>query len=207
MACECSNVSAHSKEERTTLRIALGLNTAMFIIGIVAGLWAQSSGLMADALDMLADASAYALALLAVSRGVLFKRYAARWSGSLLLILGIGIVLDVVRRGLFGSEPLGQAMMAFSLASLAVNVTVLRMLDKFRQGEVHLRATWIFTRVDVIANVAVFASGMLVWLSDLRAADLLVGFIIGLYVAKEAIGILREAGQQQLSTTSAIKHR
>lgn len=207
MACECSNVSAHSKEERTTLRIALGLNTAMFIIGIVAGLWAQSSGLMADALDMLADASAYALALLAASRGVLFKRYAARWSGSLLLILGIGIVLDVVRRGLFGSEPLGQAMMAFSLASLAVNVTVLRMLDKFRQGEVHLRATWIFTRVDVIANVAVFASGMLVWLSDLRAADLLVGFIIGLYVAKEAIGILREAGQQQLSTTSAIKHR
>jgi len=206
MACECSNVSAHSKEERTTLRIALGLNTAMFIIGIVAGLWAQSSGLMADALDMLADASAYALALLAASRGVLFKRYAARWSGSLLLILGIGIVLDVVRRGLFGSEPLGQAMMAFSLASLAVNVTVLRMLDKFRQGEVHLRATWIFTRVDVIANVAVFASGLLVWLSDLRAVDLLVGFIIGLYVAKEAIGILREAGQQQLCKTSATKH-
>ena len=143
MACECSNVSVQSEGERATLRIALGLNAAMFVIGTAAGLWAQSSGLMADALDMLADASAYALALLAVSNGAVFKRNTARWSRSLLLVLGVGIVLDVVRRGFIGSEPLGPAMMAFSLASLAVNVTVLRMLDKFRHGEVHLRATWI----------------------------------------------------------------
>ncbi|MEW9900850.1 cation transporter [Chitinivorax sp. PXF-14] len=207
MACECSNVSAQSKDERASLRLALGLNAAMFVIGMAAGLWAQSSGLMADALDMLADASAYALALLAVSRGAVFKRNAARWSGALLLILGVGIVLDVVRRGLYGSEPLGPAMMAFSLASLAVNVTVLRMLDKFRHGEVHLRATWIFTRVDVIANIAVFASGLLVWLTGLRMADLLVGFAIGLYVAKEAIEILREAGQPKPCTTSTATPR
>lgn len=207
MTCECSNVSAQSEGERATLRVALSLNVTMFVIGIAAGLWAQSSGLMADALDMLADASAYALALLAVSRGAVFKRNAARWSGSLLLILGIGIALDVIRRGMYGSEPLGPVMMAFSLASLAVNVTVLRMLDKFRHGEVHLRATWIFTRVDVIANVTVFASGLLVWLTGWRAADLLVGFLIGLYVAKEAIEILRDAGQQKPCTTSTATPR
>jgi cation diffusion facilitator family transporter len=184
-----------TEAERATLRVALALNATMFVVGMAAGLWAQSSGLMADALDMLADASAYALALLAVRRGALFKRNAARWSGSLLLILGAGIVLHVAWRGLYGSEPLGPVMMVFSAASLVVNVTVLRMLDKFRHGEVHLRATWIFTRVDVIANLAVFASGLLVWLTGLRAADLLVGFAIGLYVAKEALEILREARQ------------
>jgi len=201
MACECSAVSAKSEAERATLRVALGLNVAMFVIGMAAGLWAQSSGLMADALDMLADASAYALALLAVSRGMAFKRIAARWSGSLLLILGVGIILDAVRRGVFGSEPWGPAMMAFSLLSLAVNVTVLRKLDTFRHGEVHLRATWLFTRVDVIVNVAVFASGLLVWLTDLRVADLLVGLAIGLYVAKEAIEILGEARQREPCST------
>ncbi|MDE2600449.1 MAG: cation transporter [Rhodocyclaceae bacterium] len=194
MNCECSKVAAQSESEPATLRIALALNATMFVVGIAAGLWAQSSGLMADALDMLADASAYALALFAASRGTPFKRIAARWSGSLLLILGAGIVLDVARRGLVGSEPLGPAMMAFSLASLAINVTVLRMLDKFRHVEAHLRATWIFTRVDVIANIAVFVSGLLVWLAPtLRMADLLVGLAIGLYVAKEALEILREA--------------
>lgn len=59
----------------------------MFVIGMAAGLWAQSTGLIADSLDMLADTAAYALALLAVTRGLAFKRDAARWSGWLLLIL------------------------------------------------------------------------------------------------------------------------
>lgn len=193
MSCECGSPPAQTESERTTLRIALALNATMFIVGMTAGLWAQSSGLMADALDMLADASAYAIALMAVRRGTEFKRNAARSSGSLLLILGIGIVLDALRRGLFGSEPQGAVMMVFSLVSLAVNASVLRMLGKFRHGEVHLRATWIFTRVDVLANLGVFASGLVVWIAGLKFADLIVGAAIGLYVIKEAVEILQEA--------------
>jgi Co/Zn/Cd efflux system component len=69
MTCECSHHTATGEQERKTLRIALFLNGAMFIVGMSAGWWAQSTGLMADALDMLADASAYAIALLAVTRG------------------------------------------------------------------------------------------------------------------------------------------
>lgn len=170
MTYECSKVAVQSESERATLRIPLALNATMFVVGMAAGLWAQSSGLMADALDVLADASAYALALLAISRGAAFKRNAACWSGSPLLILGVGIVFDAVRRGLVGSEPLGLAMMAFSPASLVVNVT------------------------------AMLVSGLLVWLTGLRAADLLVGLAIGLYVAREAVEILREAGQPPCAT-------
>jgi len=58
---------------------------------------------------------------------------------------------------------------------------------------VHLRATWIFTRVDVIANVGVMFSGLLVLLTGSRFPDLVVGGAIGIYVIKEAIEILREA--------------
>ncbi len=193
MTCDCSNVSAESESERAALRVAIVLNATMFVIGMAAGLWAQSSGLLADALDMLADASAFALALTATSRGAVFKHHAATWSGAVLLALGIGIVLDAVRRGLFGSAPQGPTMMAFSLASLAVNLTVLRLLGRFRHGEVHVRATWIFTRTDVIANLAVFVAGLLVWRVGWRGADPAVGLAIGLYVAKEAVEILRQA--------------
>ena len=164
----------------------------MFIVGMSAGLWAQSTSLMADALDMLADALSYGIASASVTRGVSFKRISARWSGTILLVLGIGIVVEVIRRGMSGSEPHGIVMMVFSLASLAVNVTVLKMLGKFKSGEVHLRATWIFTRVDVIANIAVLISGGLVALTGLRFIDLAVGALIGCYVVKEAIEILRE---------------
>ena len=193
MACECTRQSAKTDAERKTLRIALMLNVMMFVVGLAAGLWAQSTGLMADALDMLADASAYTLALMAVTRTAAFKRYAARWSGVLLLILGLGIVIEVVRRGLLGSAPEGYAIMAFGLISLAVNVSVLRMLSKYRYGEVHLRATWVFTRADVLANVGVFVSGLIVMLTGFRFADLVVGLGIGLYVVKEAVEILRSA--------------
>ena len=193
MACECTQQSDKTDAERKTLRIALKLNVMMFVVGMAAGLWAQSTGLMADALDMLADVSAYTLALMAVTRTAAFKRYGARWSGALLLILGLGIVIDVVRRALLGSEPEGHVMMAFSLVSLAVNVSVMRMLTKYRYGEVHLRATWVFTRVDVLANVGVFVSGLVVMLTGFRFADLVVGLGIGLYVVKEAVEILRSA--------------
>ena len=47
----------------------------------------SSGSLIADALDMLADASAYAIALVAVGRSTRFKAGAAALSGGLLLAL------------------------------------------------------------------------------------------------------------------------
>jgi len=55
---------------------------------------------------------------------------------------------------------------------------------------VHLRATWIFTRVDVIANLAVILSGLTILLTGFRFIDLIVGGAIGLYVIKEAFEII-----------------
>lgn len=58
MACECTQAPVRTVLERATLRTTLLLNVTMFVVGMAAGLWAQSTGLMADALDMLADACA-----------------------------------------------------------------------------------------------------------------------------------------------------
>ncbi|MFM0329494.1 cation transporter [Paraburkholderia strydomiana] len=193
MSCECGRATATTRAERKTLRIALVLNATMFVVGMAAGLWAQSNGLMADALDMLTDATAYALGLMAATRGIRFKQYSARWTGATLMLLSVGIIGDVVRRFLFGSEPLGTAMVGFSLLSLCVNVTVLRMLAKYRGGEVHMRASWICTRADVVANFGVLASGLVVLATGWRYADLVVGVAIAIYVAKEAAEIWREA--------------
>ncbi|MFM0327899.1 cation transporter, partial [Caballeronia glebae] len=100
------------------------MNATMFVVGMAAGLWAQSSGLMADALDMLTDATAYGLGLMAATRGLRFKRYSARWTSATLMLLSVGIVADVIRRFLLGSDPLGVAMVGFSILSLCVNVAV-----------------------------------------------------------------------------------
>ena len=193
MSCGHSDESTETEAQRRVLRIALMLNATMFIVGLVVGLLGQSSSLIADALDMLADASAYAIALGAIGRSTRFKAGATTLSGSLLLVLGVLVLLDAGRRALFGSEPESLVMMAVAFLSFLVNASVLRMLGRYREGEVHLRATWIFTRVDVIANVAVMLSGLVVLLTGSQFPDLIVGGAIGIYVVKEAFEILSEA--------------
>ena len=193
-SCGChSDQSVETEAQRRVLRIALVLNATMFVVGVVAGLIGQSSSLIADALDMLADASAYAVALAAIGRSARFKAGAATLSGSLLLLLGAFVLVDVGRRMLFGSEPESLVIMAVAFVSFLVNSSVLRMLGRYRESEVHLRATWIFTRADVIANVGVMLSGLLVLLTGARFPDLVGGAAIGVYVIKEAFEIVSEA--------------
>jgi cation diffusion facilitator family transporter len=180
-------------EERRILGIALALNAAMAVIGGLAGWIAQSTGLLADALDMLADATAYTIALLAIGRSVLFKVKAATLSGSVLLVLGVGVLFEVGRRLIYGAEPISEWMIGTALLSLIVNLTVLRLLAPMKSGEVHLRATWLFTRADVVANLGVILAGLLVLWLRVPYPDFVIGTLIGLYVIKEAAKILRDA--------------
>ena len=189
--CACPQIATVITDKKILI-VAFALNLMMFIIGIIAGVLAQSTGLIADALDMLADASAYGLGLLAIGRNLRFKTRAAKLSGILLLILGISVLIDVLRRIWLGSAPFSTVMIIIAFISLIVNGTVLSLLRRFRRGEVHLRATWIFTRADVIANLGVIISGILVAITHSRYPDLIIGFAIGLYVIREALEILKD---------------
>lgn len=201
--CGCSPVTPETAEQRRTLKLALALNAAMFVVETTSGIIGNSTGLIADGLDMLADASAYAVALLAIGRGAMFKANAAMASGILLLILGCAVLLDVVRRAISGEPPEGLLMVIVATVALAVNAIVLKLLSKYRDGEVHLRATWIFTRADLIANMAVIASGVAVLVTQFRALDLIVGAGIGLYVIREAFEILADARTSRRSVVKA----
>ena len=48
----------------------------MFVVEIIAGVLASSTGLIADSLDMLANASVYAISLYAVGRAASIRRNA-----------------------------------------------------------------------------------------------------------------------------------
>ena len=199
--CGCRSADAETPGQRRVLTIALSLNATMFVVGVTAGLIAGSSGLIADGLDMLADATAYGIALAAVSRSVRFKANAARTSGFVLLALGLGVLVDAGRRALFGDQPEGWVMVFVASIALIVNSTVLRMLSRQRDPEVHIRATVIFTRVDVIANVAVIIAGLTVIATGFRFVDLLVGAAIGAYIIKESLEILGQAREAKAASS------
>ena len=193
--CGCHH-QARNTQERRVLTIALALNAAMAVIGGIASWIANSAGLLADALDMLSDATAYAIGLAAIGRTARFKINAAMLSGTALLLLGVGVLIEVGRRIALGAEPLSAWMVGTAVLSLLVNVYVLRLLAPLRSGEVHLRATWIFTRADVVANVGVITAGVLVYVSGSPYPDFIIGILIGLYVIKEAVEILRDARRE-----------
>ncbi|WP_247713874.1 cation diffusion facilitator family transporter [Qipengyuania xiamenensis] len=193
--CGCGPTEIETKAQQRALWLALVLNAVMFFVEVASGLYADSTSLVADGLDMLTDASVYAVALMAIGRSNAFKARAATLSGALLLIVGIGVVFEAVRRVFVGAEPVGVLMIIVALVALAVNTYVLRLLQRQRSDEVHMRAAWIFTRADVVANVAVIVSGASVLLTGVIYFDLLVGAAIGLFVMREAMEILREARQ------------
>ena len=121
--CGCHH-EAESPEQRRVLWIALALNAAMALIGGIAGWMAQSTGLLADALDMLSDVSAYAIGLIAIGRSARFKANAAYGSGGLLLLLGVSVLVEVGRRAIYGSDPVNGWMIGVGLLSLLVNMAV-----------------------------------------------------------------------------------
>jgi cation diffusion facilitator family transporter len=179
--------------QRRTLLIALALNATMFVVEVTTGILGNSMALVAEGLDNLTDAAAYGIAMLAITRGAMFKARAATVTGVVLLLLGVGVLIEVARRAFAGEAPDGILMLVVATVSLAVNASVLRMLGKFREGDVNLRATWIFTRADVIANLALIVSGAVVLWTGFRAIDLIVGAGIGCYVIKESFEILHDA--------------
>jgi cation diffusion facilitator family transporter len=190
--------------ERGTLLLLILINGVMFIIELGAGWMAQSMGLIADSLDMLADAGVYGVALLAVGASSLRKAQAASASGCLQIGLAGLVLFEVLRRWIHGSEPVSGLMIGVSLVALAANVACLLLLRKHRHGEVHMRASWIFSTTDVQANVGVIVAGVLVALTASSAPDLIIGTLVAGIVARGGIRILREARAVSLQAAKEV---
>ncbi len=192
--CGCGSDQAE-KLERKTLVILLAINAVMFVVEIVMGWLAESTGLIADSLDMLADAGVYGLSLYAVGRGIQNQAKAASISGVLQIILGAGVLIEVLRRFLYGSEPESLLIMGVGFVALVANVYCLVLISRHRDSGVHMRASWIFSTNDVIANLGVIVSGALVWVLGSRYPDLVVGAIISIVIVRGGVKILNEAKQ------------
>jgi Co/Zn/Cd efflux system component len=200
--CGCGSKQAEELE-RKALILLLSINGIMFVAEIILGWIAQSTGLIADSLDMLADAMVYGLSLYVVGKGVLFQAKSAKISGLLQIILGLGVVFEVLRRLVLGNEPQSLLIVIVGLVALVANIMCLIIISKHRDGGVHMRASWIFSTNDVIANIGVIVSGVLVTLTGSRYPDLIVGAIISVIVIRGGIKILQDAEQVSNAVGSA----
>jgi Co/Zn/Cd efflux system component len=194
--CECK-IEIKSKEESKVLIILLSINAVMFVIEFTLGWLGETTGLIADSLDMLADALVYSVGLYAVGKSFRIKINSAMLSGCLQIALGVGVLLDITRRAIMGSEPESIFMISVSLVALIANVICLVFLAKHKDGEVHIRATWIFTKNDVIANLGVITAGILVAYFSTAIPDLVIGCFISAVVIRGGVQIIKEAKEER----------
>ena len=106
----------------------LAINASMFLIEATIGWLSQSTALLADSLDMMADAAVFAIALVAVGRSARFKAQAAFGTGVFQLVLGLAVVVDVLRRFLYGGEPKSSFMVGIGLLALCANLLCMALL-------------------------------------------------------------------------------
>lgn len=177
--------------EAKTLKYLLAINFTMFIVEIIIGFYAESTGLIADGLDMLADSLVYGISLYAVNKSLEMKSKAAFSSGLMQITLGLLCLMEVSRKFYFGSEPLSNYMIAISTVALFANIWCLFLIHKHKDGEIHMKASWIFSANDVIVNTGVIASGILVYFLKNNIPDLVIGTVVSLIVIKGGLTILK----------------
>lgn len=179
-------------DDRKLLWIVFTINFSFFILEMLAGWLSRSMGLIADSLDMLADALVYGLALFATIGPAIRKVHVAKFAGYFQGVLAIIGITEVIRR-FFGREDLPnfQTMIIVSALALIANAICLYLLKKSKTNEVHMSASMIFTSNDIIINAGVILAGILVnWLNS-GYPDLIIGVVVFIIVIRGALRILK----------------
>lgn len=191
-----ADIDVSYASQRRVLWIVLALNIVLAAAFAVTGLAADSSALIANGLDNLSDSVVYVITLLALGRSPAWKRGAARVSGILLILFAAGVVFDIGRRFLTGTDPVGSTMMWMALAAAAVNLLCVWLLKRIRRPDVNIRAASTFSTNDFVANAGVLIGGGLVLWIGQAWPDLVVGAAVAAIALKGGIDILRDAHRE-----------
>lgn len=184
---------ASSRQQRSTLLAVLGLNLGLAGVLGIGGWLADSSALLANAVDNASDGLVYLISLLAIGREGVWKRRAARVSGVLLLLFAAGVLFDAGRRWIEGTEPVGWTMMSLAAVAAIVNLVCLLLLKRLQTDDVNMKAARTFSLNDFDSNGGIIVAGLMVlWLGQ-AWPDLVVGILVAGIAVKGGLDILKDA--------------
>lgn len=186
-------LNLESADKRRVLWIVMALNVALAVGLFAAGLFGDSSALIANGLDNASDAVVYALSLLALGRSPVWKRGAARASGVMLIMFAVGVLAEAGRRYFYGSEPVGVTMMFMALIAATVNLICLLLLKRLKHKDVNLRAATTFSLNDFMSNGGILVGGALVLWTGQNWPDLVVAIGVAGVALFGAVEILKDA--------------
>jgi Co/Zn/Cd efflux system component len=187
-ACE---IEVLRKRQSATLKAVLAINAVMFAVELTAGLLASSVSLVADSLDMLGDALVYGFSLYVVARGARMKAMSALLKGGVMATFGLFVLGQATWKIMVPQVPVFEAIGAIGLLALAANSLCLALLWRHRAEDINMTSVWLCSRNDIIANVAVLAAALGVWVTASGWPDIVVGLALAVLFLRSALFVLR----------------
>ena len=189
------------------LSIALGLLLALMAVEVTAGILASSLALLSDAAHMLTDAGALALALVAMrlakrpAAGAMtygLKRteiLSAQFNGATLLVLGVLIVIEGIRRLVDPPAVEGGVVLAVALAGVAVNLAATAVLHGADRSSLNVEGAFQHVLTDLVAFVATALAGLAILLTGFDRADGIASLFVAAVMLRAAWSLLRDSGR------------
>ncbi|WCB95858.1 Cadmium, cobalt and zinc/H(+)-K(+) antiporter [Baekduia alba] len=193
--------------DRGRLAVALGLILGFMAVEVAAGIAASSLALLSDAAHMLTDAAAIALALLAISlaqrpaRGAFtfgLKRaeiLSAQFNGATLLVLGVLVVIEGVRRIIDPPDVEGAAVLVVALIGIVVNLAATRAVAGANRNSLNVEGAYRHLLTDLAAFVATAIAGAIVLTTGFTQADGIAALIVAVIMLYASYGLLVESGR------------
>jgi cobalt-zinc-cadmium efflux system protein len=203
---------AHSHEvsadaDRGKLRIALSLILGLMVTEVVVGIAVSSLALLSDAAHMLTDAAALALSLLAIrlaarpARGAMTYGWqragilSAQFNGATLLVLGLLIVYEGIRRLVDPPGVEGAAVLIVALAGIVVNLAATWVLSQANRESLNIEGSFRHLLTDLAAFVFTAIAGAVILLTGFDQADGIASLVIAASMIWASYGLLRESGR------------
>jgi cobalt-zinc-cadmium efflux system protein len=189
------------------LAIALALILGFMCVEVGAGIVARSLALLSDAAHMLTDAGALALALVAIrlarrpAKGAMtygLKRteiLAAAINGTTLLVLGLLIVVEGIRRIVDPPDVEGGLVLAVAILGIAVNLAATWVLASANRQSLNVEGAFQHIVTDLAAFVATAIAGAIVLLTGFAQADGIAALLVAALMLRAAFMLLRESGR------------
>ncbi|MEI2301509.1 cation diffusion facilitator family transporter [Ensifer sp. MJa1] len=190
---------------------SLGLTGGFMLAEVVGGILTGSLALISDAMHMLTDTAALAIALVAIHVGrrpsdllrtygyARFEILAAAFNALLLLAVAFYILYEAWQRLFEPQQIQSGGMLAIAVIGLLVNLASMRLLTSHKDESLNVKGAYLEVWSDMLGSLAVIVGAVIIWLTGWQWVDSLLAVGIGFMVfprtwvlLKECVNILLE---------------
>jgi len=186
-----------SDDYKRRLWIVIAINAMMFTIEMIAGQYAESQALQADALDFLGDTLTYGISLAVIGASVRIRTNAALAKGISLMLMGAWVFGSTMYRVFYTGVPEAGIMGVIGLMALMANLASVFILMAYKDGDSNVRSVWLCSRNDAIGNIAVMIAALGVWGTTTGWPDLIVASIMAGLFLSSSVQIIRQALEER----------